>query len=87
MELKTQSWDSLLQKREREGWSEARQQAFSQIDTNPNAYYYRFNAPGESARHGAWTADEHRLFLERLIALPGARNNWGHFSMSIPGVC
>lgn len=37
------------------GWSEARKQAFKLIDTNPNAYYYRFNAPGEPQRNGAFT--------------------------------
>jgi len=39
-----------------EGWSEARIKAYKQIDTNPNSYYYRFNAPGECQRNGPWTA-------------------------------
>jgi len=38
-----------------EGWSEARIKAYKMIDANPNTYYYRFNAPGEKQRNGAWT--------------------------------
>lgn len=38
-----------------EGWSEARKRAYRQIDTNPNSYFYRFNAPGDVQRTGNWT--------------------------------
>jgi len=38
-----------------EGWSEARIKAYKMIGINPNTYYYRFNAPGEKQRNGAWT--------------------------------
>jgi len=38
-----------------EGWSAARIRAYKLIDVNPNAYYYRFNAPGEAQRGGKWT--------------------------------
>ena len=37
------------------GWSEARIRAFKLIKQNPNAYYYRFNAPGEAQKNGAWS--------------------------------
>jgi hypothetical protein len=40
------------------GWSEARIMAYSKIDTNPNAYYYRFNKPGEAQKNGNWTKEE-----------------------------
>jgi len=38
-----------------EGWSEARVEAYNKIETNPNAYYYRFNAPGEEQATGPWS--------------------------------
>lgn len=37
------------------GWSAARIKAYKLIDVNRNAYYYRFNAPNEEPRTGAWT--------------------------------
>lgn len=40
-----------------EGWSEARIRAYQLIETNPNAYYYRFNDPGVKQRNGKWTKD------------------------------
>jgi len=67
-----------------EGWSEARVKAYKLKDVNPNAYYYRFNDPGERQRNGPWTKEEVRLFMERLKEL-GANGQWGIFSMSIPG--
>jgi hypothetical protein len=36
------------------GWSNARVQAFMQRKENPNAYYYRFNAPGEVQSTGTY---------------------------------
>lgn len=38
------------------GWSEARITAWKLRETEPNAYYYRFNEPGEAQKTGAWTA-------------------------------
>ncbi|KAI8346647.1 hypothetical protein B0O80DRAFT_467309 [Mortierella sp. GBAus27b] len=67
-----------------EGWSEARIKAYAAIDKKPNTYYYRFNAPGEVQRKGAWTKEEQRLFHERLLEI-GANGQWGIFSMAIPG--
>jgi len=67
-----------------EGWSEARIKAYKLIDVNPNAYYYRFNAPGEEQRTGQWTTAERKLFFDRLKAI-GADGQWGIFSMAIPG--
>ncbi|KAI8870876.1 hypothetical protein GQ42DRAFT_134232 [Ramicandelaber brevisporus] len=66
------------------GWSQARIRAYGQISKNPNSYYYRFNAPGEVQRTGAWTDDEQKLFHQRLAAV-GANGQWGIFSMTIPG--
>ncbi|KAJ1973963.1 hypothetical protein H4R35_003843 [Dimargaris xerosporica] len=67
-----------------EGWSAARIKAYQAIDTKPNTYYYRFNAPGEEQRTGGWTEEEKRLFHKRLAEL-GANGQWGIFSMVIPG--
>ncbi|ORX61804.1 hypothetical protein DM01DRAFT_1342734 [Hesseltinella vesiculosa] len=67
-----------------QGWSEARLRAYRMIDTNPNSYYYRFNAPGEEQAKGPWTELEKQLFLDRLKEL-GANSQWGVFSMVIPG--
>ncbi|ORX83354.1 hypothetical protein BCR32DRAFT_267018 [Anaeromyces robustus] len=67
-----------------EGWSEARIKAYKMIDANPNTYYYRFNAPGEKQRNGAWTPEERKLFFKRLDEV-GADGQWGIFSMTIPG--
>ncbi|KAJ1676020.1 hypothetical protein EV182_000089 [Spiromyces aspiralis] len=66
------------------GWSEARIKAFKAIKTKPNTYYYRFNAPGEEQRTGAWSPEEQKLFHARLREI-GANGQWGIFSMAIPG--
>ncbi|KAF9900706.1 hypothetical protein BX616_002523 [Lobosporangium transversale] len=67
-----------------EGWSDARIKAYAAIDKKPNTYYYRFNAPGEVQRKGAWTKEEQKRFHERLAEI-GANGQWGIFSMTIPG--
>ena len=66
------------------GWSSARIRAYKCIKENPNAYYYRFNAPGECQANGPWTESERKMFLNRL-AVCGADGNWGIFAMKIPG--
>ncbi|ORX81632.1 hypothetical protein K493DRAFT_308021 [Basidiobolus meristosporus CBS 931.73] len=66
------------------GWSEARIKAYKMIDKNPNAYYYRFNAPGEEQRTGQWSPAEQKLFHARLKEI-GANGQWGIFSMTISG--
>ncbi|CAH1759471.1 5345_t:CDS:10 [Entrophospora sp. SA101] len=67
-----------------EGWSKARVKAFNAIKTNPNTYYYRFNAPGEEQRLGAWTEEEEQVFFNRLEEV-GSEGQWGIFSIAIPG--
>ncbi|KAI8060959.1 hypothetical protein BC940DRAFT_311037 [Gongronella butleri] len=67
-----------------QGWSEARVRAFRMIESNPNTYYYRFNAPGEEQAKGAWTDSEKALFMDRLKD-QGPKPQWGIFSMAIPG--
>jgi hypothetical protein len=68
-------------------WSEARKLAYAKIKTNPNTYYYRFNAPGEAQKNGPFTKEEKTKFLARLKEFNFETNSpqWGIFSMSIPG--
>jgi len=65
-------------------WSEARRRAWQIKDKNPNAYYYRFNDPGEAQRNGKWTKDERVLFFNRMEEI-GVDGKWGIFSKAIPG--
>jgi len=69
-----------------DGWSEARIKAWLNKDANPNAYYYRFNDPGEEQRNGKWTKQEHERFMQRLKECHiGENYEWGIFSMALPG--
>ena len=76
--------DEALTKADMQGWSEARIRAYQMLDRNPNTYYYRFNAPGETQRNGPWSTEEHEMFMKRLAEC-GADGQWGIFSMTIPG--
>lgn len=76
--------DALANASDMEGWSEARIRAYQSMKTNPNTYFYRFNAPGETQRNGPWSKEEDDLFMKRLAEV-GADGQWGIFSMSIPG--
>lgn len=67
-----------------DGWSAARIKAYQAIDTTPNTYHYRFNAPGEEQKKGVWDEEEKKLFME-VLRRRGADGQWGLFSMSIPG--
>jgi len=67
-----------------EGWSEARKKAWTNRRTSPNAYFYRFNVPGQPQKNGKWDKEDHRLFMERVKAF-GVNDQWGIFSKKIPG--
>lgn len=67
-----------------DGWSDARITSFKNSQTKPNAYFYRFNAPGELQKKGSVSQDEHRIFMKRLKEF-GANHEWGTFSKTIPG--
>jgi hypothetical protein len=56
------------------GWSEARIRAWRMRETAPNAYYYRFNAPGEEQRNGAWSPVCRRLRVA-VWPLTGSRRS------------
>mmetsp|Transcript_19280 Transcript_19280/g.49432 ORF Transcript_19280/g.49432 Transcript_19280/m.49432 type:complete len:157 (-) Transcript_19280:3679-4149(-) len=70
-----------------DGWSEARKSAYAKIKQSPNAYYYRFNKPGEPQKTGGWSKAEKALFMERMkeIDIQCARPQWGTFSMVFVG--
>ena len=53
---------------------EARIKAYKQIDTNPNTYYYRFNAPGEAQRNGPW--NEVKNIHLSTTSLSAQMNEW-----------
>ena len=65
------------------GWSEARVKAYMNRENNPNAYYYRFNDPGEQQRKGKFNAEEKAKFKELISK--GVDYRWGLFSMQFPG--
>jgi len=82
--------EALEKKDNMEGWSEARKLAWSRRETNPNAYYYRFNDPGEEQATGKWTKELDDKFFARLeewIAEHDGKMDykWGLFSKAIPG--
>jgi len=67
-----------------EGWSDARIKAWKNRKTAPNAYFYRFNVPGQPQKNGKWSKDENKLFMKRVLEL-GVNDKWGLFSKAIPG--
>lgn len=67
-----------------EGWSTARIRAWNLRHENPNAYYYRFNHPGEVQRNGKWTEEEREVFLARMQEV-GVNGQWGIFAKEIYG--
>lgn len=67
-----------------EGWSTARVRAWNLRHENPNAYYYRFNHPGEVQRNGKWTDEEREMFLSRMQEV-GVNGQWGIFAKEIYG--
>jgi protein-tyrosine phosphatase len=78
--------DALKKVETQSGWSPARKNAFKQLNSNPNAYYYRFNAPGEEQKNGKWTPEEKELFMQRVKTFSvGTTPQWGIFSTTIPG--
>lgn len=78
------SLDTALAQGSMEGWSSARVRCFDQIDTNPNAYYYRFNRPGEKQGTGVFSEQERERFFARLAEV-GADGKWGLFALKMPG--
>lgn len=57
-------------------------------EENPNAFHYRFVAPGEERHRGAWTAAEERHFIEQMEGQTSDGHfagQWGLFAILIPG--
>merc|ERR1712130_183667 len=76
--------DALKNIKNMDGWSEARKKAWKNRKTSPNAYFYRFNVPGQPQKNGAWSKAEHKLFMKRVMEM-GVNDKWGIFSKVIPG--
>eukprot|EP00486_Rosalina_sp_Unknown_P000837 CAMPEP_0201565916 /NCGR_PEP_ID=MMETSP0190_2-20130828/5343_1 /ASSEMBLY_ACC=CAM_ASM_000263 /TAXON_ID=37353 /ORGANISM="Rosalina sp." /LENGTH=567 /DNA_ID=CAMNT_0047983969 /DNA_START=310 /DNA_END=2013 /DNA_ORIENTATION=+ len=76
--------DALKNPQDQTGWSDARKKAWKNRKTSQNAYFYRFNVPGQPQKNGKWTKAEHELFMKRVLA-SGANDKWGIFSKAIPG--
>ena len=70
--------------REQEEIDPKRKVLWDKVDTNPNAYYYRYKDPGEEVTKGKWRSDEKQAYLERLKHV-GTEVGWGVFSQGIPG--
>ena len=66
-------------------WSAAKRQSWAAIETNPNAFYYRHVAPGQTKRTGAWDEREKKLFMETIKIHPPSQGKWGLFAQHIPG--
>lgn len=66
-------------------WSEAKRQAYDAMETNPNAFYYRHVAPGETKKTGPWDDSEKELFLKAMKMHPPSQGKWGIFAQHIPG--
>ncbi|EFN56170.1 hypothetical protein CHLNCDRAFT_144881 [Chlorella variabilis] len=58
------------------GWRDARAFSHTQLQKNPNSYFYR-HAQGE------WTEEEHRLFVDTARA-HGVGDKWGLFASYLP---
>ncbi|KAI8098121.1 uncharacterized protein B0P05DRAFT_447743, partial [Gilbertella persicaria] len=69
-------------------WQSPRIKAWEARHSAPDSYYYRFVVPGEGQQNGAWSAEEHKLFMQRYHEwmTKGYKigNAWGVFSMGIP---
>ena len=66
------------------GKESAKAFALRMMRVNPNAFFYRHNLPGETARHGEWSQQE----IDRFVAVAtehGAGDKWGLFASHIPG--
>lgn len=65
-------------------WSMDQQYLWDRVPQDPNAYYYRYPAPGEKLRTSRWTDAELETFRHMRRTHP-TKNTWGLFSMHIMG--
>ena len=68
-----------------DSWKENKKQTWLQIDTNPNAFFYRYVLPGETKKSGGWSESEKKLFIQTLKVHPPSSGHWGLFARHIPG--
>jgi hypothetical protein len=61
---------------------------YLKMETDPNAFYYRFKPPGEERKWGPWSESEDRHFVEQMkpqIAAGHFTGKWGEFAKGIQG--
>ncbi|KAH0796029.1 Myb-like DNA-binding domain containing protein [Histomonas meleagridis] len=68
-----------------ETWTPCKKQAWLQMESNPNSFFYRHVLPGEERKLGHWTEEEKKLFIQALKIHPPSNGHWGLFSRLIPG--
>jgi hypothetical protein len=68
-----------------DAWTQCKRDAWSQLSSNPNAFFYRHVLPGEARRNGPWSAEEQAHFIEQLELHPPNSAHWGLFARHIPG--
>jgi hypothetical protein len=66
-------------------WTLCKKQAWIQLETNPNAFFYRHVLPDERKRNGSWTTEETELFIRTLKEHPPETGHWGLFARHISG--
>ena len=66
-------------------WMPCKKQAWDQIQTNPNAFFYRHVLPNEEKKNGPWSHEETLLFIDALRKQPVGNTHWGLFARNIPG--
>jgi len=65
--------DALKNSKDQKNWSPARIKAYQSIKKNPNAYYYRFNEPGEEQKNGPWSKEEKKTFFKNCKRIKYSR--------------
>lgn len=67
-----------------DSWTKCKKQAWLQLESNPNSFFYRHVLPGEEKKNGPWTEKEKEMFIEAIKVHPPS-GHWGIFSRNIPG--
>lgn len=68
-----------------DSWTKCKQQAWLQMESNPNSFLYRHVMPGEEKRNGPWSEEEKAAFIEAIKIHPPTSGHWGIFSRHVPG--
>jgi len=66
------------------GWSVAKAVSKTLLWKNPNAYFYRHAAPGDSRKFGDFSEEETKRFVA-IAREYGCGDKWGLFASYLPG--